>query len=70
MTAEERELLIKEMRLFALHDVRAALAMLINGEQDDNTRAVADRIFHHLGDRFLEVYGDAADGPDLTQPSQ
>jgi alkyl hydroperoxide reductase subunit AhpC len=60
MEEEERELLIKEIRVAVLNDVRGALAKLMDARQQDAIRDAAKFIDHYIGLKLTEVAQDKA----------
>ncbi len=70
MDEQDRELVIKETRLAALHDVEMALAKLEDerGGQDEELRRVSQYIRHYIGLRISEVNQDKADRARISRP--
>jgi hypothetical protein len=67
----ERELIIKEARLAALHDLEAVLrdlraGKLIKGKMTDEVRGAVDIIMFYLAQRIGDVAQDKADRQRLT----
>jgi hypothetical protein len=68
MTDEEREHLIKEIRLAVLHDIEMALARLRdNTNPGDERRNAAEAISYFLKQRALEISMDKADRPHINR---
>ena len=68
----ERELIIKEARLAALHDLEAVLrdlraGKLIKGKMTDEVRGAVDIIMFYLAQRIGDVVQDKADRQRLTR---
>jgi hypothetical protein len=68
MTDEEREHLIKEVRLVVLHDIRMTLGKLLDERmgQQDEVNYFAKLMAHHIGLRIGEITGNTADRPRLS----
>lgn len=64
----EREHLIKEIRVAVLHDIQMALAQLMTDRmgQQDEVRNAAKVINHYIGLRIGEVTNDTADRPHIN----
>jgi cytochrome c oxidase assembly protein Cox11 len=70
VTEEDRELLLKEARLAAVHDIEMALAKLIDerGQRDPELARVVNLILYYIGQRTSEIAQDKADRSRLSRP--
>jgi hypothetical protein len=67
MNEHDRDIVIKEARINALHDVQQALNKLIEeNKADDDTKRAARMIVYYLGMRLSDVSQDKADRINIT----
>ena len=67
MNEQEREIVIKEARLAALHDIETALRNLMReGLVSDEVKEAAKFISHYIGQRVRVVAQDKADRQRLN----
>ncbi len=67
MNESEREIVIKEARLAALHDIEMALRRLMREDLvSSEVKEAAKFISHYIGQRVAEVVQDKADRQRLS----
>lgn len=66
MNEEDRETLIKEVRINALHDMTMVLAKLLDSGPDEDTHRAAKLLLHYVGLRHGEVASGTADRINVT----